>query len=92
MNTKSLRLNITTTSKEKLDVAITDITKKGNRAGRKRAIPKEMNGVVWGILTSGFGYRKTARILREEYGLRLHWSRVRDFKLGRGCYGEAQCV
>ena len=84
---ESQRIDFNTMSNRKPDVEIMDMAEKGTRAGRKRAIPPEMAKVVWEILAQGLGYRRTAEILRAEYGLRLHWSRIRDFKKGQSCYG-----
>ena len=57
-----------------------------SNAGRKRAISKEIVPIVRDLLAQGFGYRKIAGLLKEDYGVRLHWTRIRDFKKKRGVY------
>lgn len=59
-----------------------------NLKGRPRAIPEELEPVVKNLLLKGYGYKSVARILREDYGLNLDWSRVRDFKKGKGAYSK----
>ncbi len=58
--------------------------------GRKRAIPEELAPIIRKLRKQGYGYRAVRRILVDEYGLRLHWTRIRDFCKGRGCYSRPE--
>ena len=53
------------------------------KPGRPRAIPEERESEVISIYRQGFGYRATARELREK-GLSVDWSTVRRLKLLKG--------
>ncbi len=58
------------------------------KPGRKQAIPDHLVPVAKKFLATGLGYRSVARVLRENYDLRLHWTRVRDLHKGKGVYAR----
>ena len=59
---------------------------RARKAGRPRAIPKNVEPVVIDLWEHGYGYRAIARILNTpEYGLNPHYSSVRQtlIRLGK---------
>ncbi len=50
---------------------------KKRKPGRPRAIPPELESSVVEIYRRGYGYRATARILRDEYGVSPDYTTVR---------------
>lgn len=65
---------------------VTEMPIKARKAGRPRAIPKEVEPVVAKLYDRGYGYRAIARILNTpEYGLNVHFSSVRKtlMRLGK---------
>jgi len=65
---------------------VNDIPVKVRKAGRPRAIPKEIEPVVVGLYDRGYGYRAIARILNtSDYGVNAHFSSIRKtlMRLGK---------
>jgi len=59
---------------------------KARKAGRPRAIPKDMEPIVVELYNRGYGYRAIAGILNTpEYGINVHFSSVRKtlIRLGK---------
>ena len=68
-----------------------EATAEGNnqqKVRRPRRIPPEMVPVVRQLLHEGNGYRRVARILKEEYGIRVSYCTVRNVAKGWSCYGS----
>ncbi len=60
------------------------------KVGRPRAISVNLVPVLRELRAKGFGYKRCATILRNDYGISLHWTRIRDFVKGRSCYSEPE--
>ncbi len=58
------------------------------KAGRPRAIPDDLVEVARDLLRRGYGYKSTTKILRDDYGLSLDWTRVRDLAKKKGAYAS----
>jgi len=59
---------------------------KARKAGRPRAIPKDIEPVVVELYNRGYGYRGIAGVLNTtEYGINVHFSSVRKtlIRLGK---------
>ncbi len=78
----------TTTIRAIHDGNPTEQPQRGKKPGRKQAIPDHLVPVAKKFLATGLGYRSVAKILRENYDLRLHWTRVRDLHKGKGVYAR----
>jgi hypothetical protein len=65
-------------------VAYVKAPEKVRKPGRPRAIPQELEPVVTDLHRSGYGYRATARILRNDYHINPDFTTVRRLlkKLG----------
>jgi hypothetical protein len=65
---------------------VEDMPIKVRKAGRPRAIPKEVEPVVAMLYDRGYGYRAIARMLNTpDYGVNVHFSSVRKtlIRLGK---------
>ncbi len=60
------------------------------KPGRPRAIPDDLVEVTRDLLRQGRGYKSAARILRDDYGLSLDWTRVRDLAKKKGAYASLE--
>jgi len=85
---KDTKSSFNTGLQEKHDDEVMEMEYPTQNGGRRPAISPKTAMVVQKLLDQGFGYRKISRILKEEYGTRVDWSSVRNFKLGRSCYGS----
>ncbi len=84
------RIFFTTTLSKIVEELIMETVKTRNHKGRKRAIPEELAPVIRRLRDQGYGYRAIRRIMVDDHGLQLHWSRIRDFVKGRSCYSNPE--
>jgi len=66
--------------------------KKEKLRGRPRAIPDHLLPVARNLLDIGYGYKSATKILREEYDLHIHWTRMRDLAKGRGIHKDSRNI
>ncbi len=65
---------------------VREMPAKGRKAGRPKAIPRELEPAVVKLWECGYGYRAIARILNTpEYGVHAHFTSIRKalIRLGK---------